>query len=177
MTIKVYGSKQSTCTQRVVLALHEKEIFDYELVTVDLQKGEQKRPEFLQLQVTRRILLLWYHQHIAFKIDISTEIFLSHSPLHVVMFCSGCYRSFRLHAHAMCNLSSETCIYVVDQDRHNYSSLHTSHNLMIYIIQLAHELQILLHAAFWKNSSVPGWRSDALRYVHKHHCKSVELQF
>jgi glutathione S-transferase len=58
MTIKVYGSKQSTCTQRVVLALHEKEIFDYELVTVDLQKGEQKRPEFLQLQVTRRILLL-----------------------------------------------------------------------------------------------------------------------
>ncbi|KAH8944135.1 hypothetical protein BDL97_13G092800 [Sphagnum fallax] len=50
MTIKVYGSKQSTCTQRVVLALHEKEIFDYELVTVDLQKGEQKRPEFLQLQ-------------------------------------------------------------------------------------------------------------------------------
>jgi hypothetical protein len=81
MTIKVYGSKQSTCTQRVVLALHEKEIFDYELVTVDLQKGEHKRPEFLQLQVTRRILVLWFHQDIAFKIYINTEKLLSHLDL------------------------------------------------------------------------------------------------
>ncbi len=81
MTIKVYGNKKSTCTQRVVLALHEKEIFDYELVTVDLQKGEHKRPEFLQLQVTRGILVFWFHQHIAFNIYFNTERLLSHLDL------------------------------------------------------------------------------------------------
>ncbi len=51
MTIKVYGTKESTCSQRVYLALHEKEICDYHIVHVDLLKGEHKRPEFLKIQV------------------------------------------------------------------------------------------------------------------------------
>ncbi|CAM6037036.1 unnamed protein product [Sphagnum compactum] len=55
MTIKVYGTKQSTCSQRVYLALHEKEIYDYHIVHVDLLKGEHKRPEFLKIQPFAKI--------------------------------------------------------------------------------------------------------------------------
>ncbi len=41
MPIKVYGSTMSTCTRKVLTTLHEKGL-KYELVNVDLLKGEQK---------------------------------------------------------------------------------------------------------------------------------------
>ncbi|KAL3682899.1 hypothetical protein R1sor_000921 [Riccia sorocarpa] len=50
MTIKLHGSAMSTCTGRVLITLFEKEVEDYELVEVDLSKGEHKSPEFLKHQ-------------------------------------------------------------------------------------------------------------------------------
>lgn len=50
MVVKVYGSIRAACPQRVLACLIEKEI-EFEIVHVDLDKGEQKQPEFLLLQV------------------------------------------------------------------------------------------------------------------------------
>jgi len=49
MPITVYGIARSTCTQRVLMTLTEKGL-KYELKIVDLSKGEQKSPEFLEKQ-------------------------------------------------------------------------------------------------------------------------------
>ncbi len=46
--MKVYGHPYSTCTRKVLTALAEKE-FAAEFVTVDITKGEQKRPEYLAM--------------------------------------------------------------------------------------------------------------------------------
>ncbi|KIK53976.1 hypothetical protein GYMLUDRAFT_206981 [Collybiopsis luxurians FD-317 M1] len=45
MVLKLYGSRSSTCTARIAVVLHEKQI-PYDLVSLDLGKSEQKRPEF-----------------------------------------------------------------------------------------------------------------------------------
>lgn len=50
MVVKVYGSIRAACPQRVLACLIEKGI-EFEIVHVDLDKGEQKHPEFLLLQV------------------------------------------------------------------------------------------------------------------------------
>jgi hypothetical protein len=50
MVVKVYGSIRAACPQRVLACLIEKGI-EFELVHVDLDKGEQKQPQFLLLQV------------------------------------------------------------------------------------------------------------------------------
>jgi hypothetical protein len=49
MVLKLYGTGQSTCTRRVATVLHEKNIA-FELVVVDLMKGEHKSPEYLKKQ-------------------------------------------------------------------------------------------------------------------------------
>jgi len=49
MVLKLYGSAQSTCTRRVGTVLREKKI-PFELVPVDLMKGEHKAPGFLAKQ-------------------------------------------------------------------------------------------------------------------------------
>ncbi|KAF9459959.1 glutathione S-transferase [Collybia nuda] len=49
MTLKLYGSPMSTCTRRVAVVLHEKKV-PFELVPVDLGKGEHKAPEYLEKQ-------------------------------------------------------------------------------------------------------------------------------
>jgi glutathione S-transferase len=46
--IKLYDSQTSPNCHRVKVVLEEKQI-PYELVPVDLKKGEQKRPDFLKL--------------------------------------------------------------------------------------------------------------------------------
>lgn len=50
MVVKVYGASRAACPQRVLACLLEKGV-EFELVPVDLEKGEQKKPEFLLLQV------------------------------------------------------------------------------------------------------------------------------
>ncbi|KIM58480.1 hypothetical protein SCLCIDRAFT_1218602 [Scleroderma citrinum Foug A] len=49
MTIKLYGYPRSTCAQLVALICKEKNI-DFELVPVDLGKGEHKHPDFVAKQ-------------------------------------------------------------------------------------------------------------------------------
>ena len=48
MSIKLYDYTTSPNCQRVKVVLEEKKI-PYEVVPIDLQKKEQKRPEFLKL--------------------------------------------------------------------------------------------------------------------------------
>eukprot|EP00897_Mesotaenium_endlicherianum_P001594 jgi/Mesen1/1462/ME000132S00403 len=55
--VKVYGAYYSTCTMRVLTTLYEKEA-EYELVPIDLTKGEHKQPEFLARQPFGQIPVL-----------------------------------------------------------------------------------------------------------------------
>uniref|UniRef100_A0A2P2K926 glutathione transferase n=1 Tax=Rhizophora mucronata TaxID=61149 RepID=A0A2P2K926_RHIMU len=48
-SVKVYGTPLSTAVSRVLACLHEKEL-DYQLVPVNLAKGEHKTPDFLKIQ-------------------------------------------------------------------------------------------------------------------------------
>ncbi|KAI0032400.1 glutathione S-transferase [Vararia minispora EC-137] len=47
MVLKLYGYATAPCTLRVAIVLHEKNI-PYEFHTIDLTKGEQKAPAFLE---------------------------------------------------------------------------------------------------------------------------------
>jgi glutathione S-transferase len=49
MAIKLYGSPLSTCTKRVATILYLKQI-PHEFFPIDLSKGEQKAPEFVEKQ-------------------------------------------------------------------------------------------------------------------------------
>ena len=44
--VKLYGSPTSTCTRRVAVVLKEKGV-PYELIPVDLSKGEHKKPDYI----------------------------------------------------------------------------------------------------------------------------------
>lgn len=50
MVVKVYGPITAGCPQRVLACLLEKEV-EFEIIHVDIAKGEQKHPEFLLRQV------------------------------------------------------------------------------------------------------------------------------
>ncbi|EFC37458.1 predicted protein [Naegleria gruberi] len=47
MVYKIYGAAQSTCVQRVLTTIKEKGL-EFELVPVDLMKGEHKSPSYLE---------------------------------------------------------------------------------------------------------------------------------
>ncbi|KAE9466282.1 hypothetical protein C3L33_01806, partial [Rhododendron williamsianum] len=49
MVVKVYGPIRAACPQRVIVCLLEMGV-DFELVPVDLESGEHKKPEFLLRQ-------------------------------------------------------------------------------------------------------------------------------
>ncbi|KAH9288318.1 hypothetical protein KI387_032435, partial [Taxus chinensis] len=49
MVVKLHGPAYASCSRRVLACFVEKNI-DFEIVHVDLLKGEQKNPEFLALQ-------------------------------------------------------------------------------------------------------------------------------
>ncbi|EED23155.1 glutathione-S-transferase theta, GST, putative [Talaromyces stipitatus ATCC 10500] len=48
MAFKLYGSPLSGCTQRVLLVLAEKGVEDFELLPVNLMKGEHKMPNYTE---------------------------------------------------------------------------------------------------------------------------------
>jgi len=50
MATKLYGTYYSPAVNRALVVLHEKDV-QFELVSIDIGKGEQKKPEFLALQV------------------------------------------------------------------------------------------------------------------------------
>ncbi|KAF7332913.1 Glutathione S-transferase [Mycena venus] len=47
--LKIYGAKGATCTRRVATILHELKV-PFELIEVDVMKGEHKTPEYLKKQ-------------------------------------------------------------------------------------------------------------------------------
>ncbi|KAI9100185.1 hypothetical protein K1719_024403 [Acacia pycnantha] len=49
MGLKVYGAANAACPQRVLACLIEKGV-DFELIHVDLNRGEHKSPDFLLRQ-------------------------------------------------------------------------------------------------------------------------------
>lgn len=49
MVLKLYGPPLSTCTRRVAIVLHEKQV-PFELHPINFAKGEHKAPEFLARQ-------------------------------------------------------------------------------------------------------------------------------
>lgn len=57
MVLKLYGTPLSTCVKRVRLALEEKGI-EYEIVPVDLSKGEHKTESYLEKQPFGKIPVL-----------------------------------------------------------------------------------------------------------------------
>ncbi|XP_068662694.1 glutathione S-transferase F13-like [Aristolochia californica] len=57
MAIKIHGVSFSTCTARVVAVLNEKGV-EYELIGVNLPKGEHKQPPFLALNPFGQIPVL-----------------------------------------------------------------------------------------------------------------------
>src|SRR5919206_1210017 len=56
-TMKLYDYPQCPFGQKVRIVLAEKEL-SYELVNVDLRRGEQKRPEFLKLNPFGKVPVL-----------------------------------------------------------------------------------------------------------------------
>lgn len=50
MVVKVYGPIRAACPQRVIVCLLEMGV-DFELVPVDLESGDHKKPDFLLRQV------------------------------------------------------------------------------------------------------------------------------
>ncbi|PIA64027.1 hypothetical protein AQUCO_00201372v1 [Aquilegia coerulea] len=49
MVVKVYGPLRAVCPQRVIACLLEKDV-EFEVISIDLDSGEQKRPEHLVRQ-------------------------------------------------------------------------------------------------------------------------------
>ncbi|KAG6877618.1 hypothetical protein C0993_005622 [Termitomyces sp. T159_Od127] len=49
MVLKLYGSPHSTCTKRVATVLLEKQV-PFEIIAIDLAKGEHKSPAYLEKQ-------------------------------------------------------------------------------------------------------------------------------
>lgn len=66
MKIKLYGLKQSTCTQRVLILLHELEL-PYEFQNIDLFSGEHKQEDYLLIQPFGKIPALEYNKKIIFE--------------------------------------------------------------------------------------------------------------
>ncbi|KAL0016891.1 hypothetical protein SO802_003960 [Lithocarpus litseifolius] len=48
--VKVYGPPMSTAVSRVLACLYEKNV-EFELISINMSKGEHQKPEFLKLQI------------------------------------------------------------------------------------------------------------------------------
>jgi glutathione S-transferase len=57
MVLKIHGVKGSTCTQRVLTALYEKDV-PFELITIDFSKAEHKSEKYMKLQPFGKIPVL-----------------------------------------------------------------------------------------------------------------------
>ena len=62
----VYGSKIATCTQRLLILLEELNL-KYELREIDLMKGQQKEPKYLNLQPFGKVPVVIYGDHTLFE--------------------------------------------------------------------------------------------------------------
>lgn len=57
MAIKVYGNQGSTCTQRVLTTLYEKDV-PYELIVIDLAKRDNKSEKYMELHPFGKVPVL-----------------------------------------------------------------------------------------------------------------------
>ena len=57
--VVLYGDKKATCTQRILILLEELNL-KYDFSNIDLKKGEQKTPEFLELQPFGKVPAISY---------------------------------------------------------------------------------------------------------------------
>lgn len=64
--VDVYGDLRATCTQRVLILLEELDL-KYDVKTVDLFKGDHKKPEFLELQPFGKVPALKYDDRVLFE--------------------------------------------------------------------------------------------------------------
>lgn len=64
--LTVYGTKIATCTQRVLILLEELNL-KYDLREIDLMKGHQKDPRYLQLQPFGKVPVIIYGDHKLFE--------------------------------------------------------------------------------------------------------------
>jgi len=72
LTIKLYNFGPSPNCQRVRIALHEKGL-SYEIVPIDIRKGEQKKPEFLKLNPYGKVPVIVDGQRVLFESCIINE--------------------------------------------------------------------------------------------------------
>lgn len=61
-SITLYGNSLATCTHRVMILLEELDL-DYDFVSIDLMRGEQKLPEFLKLQPFGKVPALRFKEN------------------------------------------------------------------------------------------------------------------
>jgi glutathione S-transferase len=64
--VDVYGDARATCTQRVLILLEELDL-KYDLKTVNLSKGEHKKPEFMELQPFGKVPAIKYDDRVVFE--------------------------------------------------------------------------------------------------------------
>lgn len=57
--VVLYGDKKATCTQKILILLEELNL-KYDFSNIDLQKGEHKTPEFLELQPFGKVPAISY---------------------------------------------------------------------------------------------------------------------
>lgn len=65
--VKVYGPPISTAVSRVLACLLEKEV-PYQLIPVNMAKGEHKKPEFLKIQVSLYPHIYSEHDSVEFSL-------------------------------------------------------------------------------------------------------------
>lgn len=74
MVVKIYGSYKSACTLRVLACLAEKDV-DYEMVKLDLEAGEHKKPDFLLRQVLVSLFgYFWFLRNVLSRDEITQVI-------------------------------------------------------------------------------------------------------
>jgi len=78
--MKLYDSPQCPFGQKVRIVLAEKDL-SYELVNVDLRKGEQKRPEFLKLNPFGKVPVLVDDEVVVYDSTIINEYLEDEYPL------------------------------------------------------------------------------------------------
>lgn len=66
MVLTLYGNPQSTCTKRVAVVLHEKQV-PFKFVAIDFAKGEHKSPAFLEKQPFGQVPYLDDDGHILYE--------------------------------------------------------------------------------------------------------------
>lgn len=66
MKITLYGLKESTCTQRILILLHELDL-DYNFEKIDLFSGEHKKEEYMSIQPFGKIPALKVNKKIIFE--------------------------------------------------------------------------------------------------------------